>query len=128
MAQDPRGWFADVLLVAGCLLLLVALYGGAAGLTRPLWTALLVGGFVVLPVGTWRPYRWHLTLWQIRHPRKAWWMWRVGRKIVAEYEAACEDARRSSEPRLMIAGTPLSAYTSTDCIPIRKEPTDARPH
>lgn len=28
----------------------------------------------------------HVTLWQLRHPRKAWWMAHTGQSLVAEYE------------------------------------------
>ncbi len=37
--------------------------------------------------------------WECLHPRKAWWMAHVGRKLAKAYEADQEAARRSRVPR-----------------------------
>lgn len=79
-----------VLFMVGAVFVLCAPYGGygaglMAALTGVLW---------------WRVYR--PTLWQLCHPRKAWWMATKGRKLVAAWEAERETERRASEPRLII--------------------------
>lgn len=33
-----------------------------------------------------------VTLWQLRHPRKAWWMAHTGKRLVAEYEQEYQEA------------------------------------
>lgn len=99
MTQNPRGWAADGMLIGGTLSIIAALYAGVGGVSREVWTILLVGGFIVLAVGAWRPYRWHLTLWQMRHPRKAWWMWRVGHKLAAAYEMRQATDDREAEAK-----------------------------
>ena len=55
---------------------------------------------------------WHPSLWQIRHPYKAWWMAHTGRKIV-EDEAKREEILRRPVPRQHIVGTPLGGYVDT---------------
>lgn len=39
------------------------------------------------------------TRWQIRHPRKAWWMHKVGRELAKEYEYQVERAENESRTR-----------------------------
>ena len=42
---------------------------------------------------------WYPSLWQICHPRKAWWMWRVGRKLAAAYEMRQATDDREAEAK-----------------------------
>lgn len=74
------------MLVFGWLFIVIALYGGVNELSWTLWAVLLFGGMGLVGTGMGRPYLRRLTLWQIRHPRQAWWMARTGRKVVARYE------------------------------------------
>lgn len=85
-------------------------WGGVAWVSSPrghtlayvLWVAMGIGWmWVICP--TW---------WQLRHPAKAWWMWRTGRWLAAaweaEREAEHEALRRSREPHR--GGVPMVAH------------------
>jgi hypothetical protein len=61
-----------------------------ADLAYGIWAATLIAAVWII-----RP-----TAWQLRHPRRAWWMAHKGRKLVAQWEAEqAAEARKAEEAR-----------------------------
>lgn len=47
---------------------------------------------------------WHPTWWQLRHPRRAWWMAHTGQALARRYEAEYDaEIQQQAAPRLVIA-------------------------
>lgn len=71
------------------------------------WWVLATFSGLILPWLPWlRP-----TMWQIRHPRQAWWMARRGKKLVEAYEAGETKRHDAAQTRLLIGqskGSPAS--------------------
>lgn len=69
-----------------------------AYLFRSVWEGWFLTGIAVLTLGSiWYVIR--PTLWQLRHPRKAWWMHKVGQGLAKEYEYQVERAENESRTR-----------------------------
>lgn len=106
--SEKQGFDMGMAVTCGMLAIAWGIVGVVDVAHGTLGDVLALGAIVVLS-GAWilKP-----SLWQLRHPRKAWWMAHTGRKIVDEYEAACEEALRRAEPRQIIAGTSSGTFSS----------------